>query len=297
MSNSSVTEIVDILACPHCTGNISAEEGHLVCNDCEEAFLIERGQADMVTRDGKKRTVDFDSESEFDLADERYVLLSEQSSPYQELRTSDPRFPSKLTGFLPAAESTDEAILDLACGDGVHKSLCEKKGYTWTGVDIDSSVAPVLSDAHNLPFASTVFSSVICMKALHLTENPFIVANEVYRILKTDSVFIGSVGFLEPLVDHSAFHLSPCALMYVLENAGFEVEMIAPGWHSLTAQARMGLYPYLPAFLSKLLVSPAMISHKIWNFVGTQLINHHKANKLYRKMKFAGELFFVAQKP
>jgi hypothetical protein len=50
--------------------------------------------------------------------------------------------------------------LDLGCGVGLHRSVCEKLAYDWVGLDHTEAQAPILGDAHALPFASETFEFI-----------------------------------------------------------------------------------------------------------------------------------------
>lgn len=299
LQSQAVSRLNKWLYCPNCYNNLVENDINLICEGCSAEFLVENGQVDMRSVESEPREVTFQPPRSIkDYSDERIDVLNNVSPPHP-LPDNDLRhLPKRLAGFLPIVDPSDnKMLLDVACGDGIHRELCEERGYEWVGVDLDSEVAPVLTDAVRLPFPDETASAAICMKSLHIIDNPWLAVDEIYRVLESHGVFIGNVGFLEPLHENSSFHISPVALFYLLENAGFEVEFIAPGYHSLESHAQIGLFPKLPTPLAKGLVFPLTFLHRLWYSCGKIITNHTKSGELYRRMKFAGEVHFVAKKP
>lgn len=95
---------------------------------------------------------------------------------------------------------TSDSILDLGVGDGRLTSELYKKSELVVGVDISIKMLKksklllrIQSDAQILPFKTSSFSSVIASFLLVHIENPIIIFNEVFRILKKEGNFIFNI--------------------------------------------------------------------------------------------------------
>ena len=120
--------------------------------------------------------------------------------------------------------------LDIGCGSGRHRKLIEAAGYTWIGVDIDTSrgVARLAeADACALPFKSGSFDLVWMNCVLEHIQNPWSGLLEMHRVLKEGGRLVGVSGYLDPDSTHY------CALTYLglrqaLSDAGFSRSDIRP---------------------------------------------------------------------
>lgn len=132
-------------------------------------------------------------------------------------------------------------VLDLGCG------RCTSAGHfrrtapdvDWFGVDIpgspESSAAAVSQervvhyDGEALPFADHSFSVVYSRQVFEHVRRPAAVLDEVYRVLETGGVFIGSTSQLEPYHSFSVWNYTPYGFRYLVEAAGMTLEEMRPG--------------------------------------------------------------------
>jgi SAM-dependent methyltransferase len=221
-------------------------------------------------------------------------------NPDPELDLSGLRVPRHLTkeilSYFPKAKSPNSLMLDLGCGGGIHKDVCEAAGFEWVGLDYEASGAPILGDAHSLPFMDDSFEFILCVTVLQYVRYPFVMMREAYRALKPGGKFIGTVAFLEPSHGTSFYHHSHLGAFNSLQYGGFTVEQIAPSekWSVLMALASMGLFHGLPRALSQAIIFPLQLVHKLWwQFAG--LITGRNLNEL-RIRHFTGSFTFIATK-
>jgi len=227
-----------------------------------------------------------------------FGVLPENDTPEVSFRNfNGPHHLTKeIMSHFPKAKRNDSLMLDLGCGSTRHREVCEHAGFEYVGLDYKSAKAPILGDAHSLPFRDESFEFILSIAVLEHIRFPFVVMKEAYRVLKPDGKFIGSVAFLEPFHGDSFYHHTHLGTYNSLHEGGFEIAYIAPNdkWTVLLAQARIGLFPKMPAFLSKSLVMPLQISHKLWWRIGSMF--NHKASEKNRVIHTTGHFTFIARR-
>lgn len=83
-----------------------------------------------------------------------------------------------------------KVIYDIGGGKKFQKDLAPYKKYfinsEYKTIDKDPNCEPdILADAHNLPIPDNSADAIICKSVLEHVENPFLVVEEIYRILKS----------------------------------------------------------------------------------------------------------------
>jgi len=223
-----------------------------------------------------------------------------KQNPSPEVDFSGIKVPRHLTrellSHIPKARAAGSLMLDLGCGEAVHKEACTHAGFEWVGMDYSASSAPILADAQCIPFADETFEFVLCITVLQYVQFPFAAVREAFRVLKPQGTLIGTVAFLEPSHGTSFYHPSHVGTYNLLQDAGFTVQKIAPftDWPALKALASMGLFFRMPRRIAQALVAPLQFLHVQWWRAGAALTGAALEND--RLNHFAGSFSFIASK-
>ncbi|WP_295543366.1 class I SAM-dependent methyltransferase [uncultured Thiohalocapsa sp.] len=303
MTDADLQSLVPLLACPQCgSASLSSpvRASAFACAGCRASFpRSPSGALDL--RPQRPRTLS--QAFEIDPCPDRAFAASVQPLPMHaepEVDFSGMQPPPHLTRALlshfPSADHPGQPMLDIGCGDGAHRPVCEHAGFRYVGLDYDSAKADILADAHLLPFRDQTFQFVISIAVLHYLHFPLQAMREVYRVLKPGGVFIGNVAFLEPF-HGTLYHHTHWGTEHSLRQGGLEVRHLGPtpDWPVLTAQAEMGLFPRMPPILPRAIVAPVQWLHRLWWAAGGLI--REGANEAIRRSNTAGSFDFVAYRP
>lgn len=289
----------DRLVCPYCRGPLGRRPRGAACLECGQRFpLTDDGTLDLRLQEPKVVTQSFAVGDPPTYPDPPFETGPGDPSPGFDLSTVPlpRRLPRDLAAHVPAA-GAGALALDLGCGDGRHRAVCEAAGYRWVGVDVVPGGATLLGDGQALPFADDTFEFVLTLKVLAQVQNPFLALAEARRVLAPGGTLVGNVAATEPFFGSNRFNVTPLGLYEGLRQAGFETERVFPGWDAFTAQALMGRFPRLPRPLSRAAVAPLKAANRLWYRAGAAVSDHEKASEEFRRLNAAAELHFVAHVP
>ncbi|MHB9074866.1 MAG: methyltransferase domain-containing protein [Desulfobaccales bacterium] len=307
-SNVISNKVWNILRCPFCLGTIQNNGLLYECQQCGENYEISNeGQPDLRLKKTKTYNLNIEISSSFDSTydlhiSDNYWLIPFAPHIHPEVDFKGVRIPARLNiaqlSHFPKAKTKDDLMLNLGCGEGIHREVCQHAGFEYVGVDIRDQEAHILGDAHALPFADNSFDFILAIATLEHLRNPFIAIREAHRVLKPGATLLGSVAFLEPFHDSSYFHHSYYGLNYLLQDAGFKIKALGPegDWPVLRALAEMILFPKLPKSLSNFLVAPIHILHKLWWKAGSKIVKTETSQEKYRLLATTGSLTFAVEK-
>jgi len=274
-----------------------------VCSSCKTSYpYLEHGQLDLRLQRPKKTALTFElGRPLLPVEGFKFNVLEENQSPAIDLEEA--RVPWHLTRTLlshfPRAKAKDALMLDLGCGDGIHKETAETFGFEWVGLDYSLPEAPIRGDGQAIPFKDNSFEFVLSIAVLEHIQFPFVMTSEVLRVLQPGCLFIGTVSFLEPFHNDSFYHHSHLATYNSLRNAGFEVLQVSysPDWPGLRAISEMALFRLMPGGPVRILIWPLQALHRIWWWLGWALTRSERSSEKYRLLSTSGAFTFLARKP
>lgn len=292
--------ISKIIACSFCNKLLIKSDQDLKCNNCDLTYSYNAsGSLDLRLKKQKSAMFEFKlgdptiSEDEFSIE-----ALKQKILPEVDFSGCKPPYhlTKEILSYFPKAKSTDSLMLDLGCGVGLHRSVCEFSGFEWVGLDYNSAKAPFIGDGHALPFISEAFEFVLSVAVLEHIRYPFVMMREIFRVLKPNGMFIGTVAFLEPFHGNSFYHHTHLGLINWLLHGGFEIKKISPhtNWPVLKAQAKMGLFPKMHGWMATSIVLPLQLLHLIWWRLGS--LTSPKATEQRRIRNTTGAFTFIAMK-
>ena len=292
-------QIWNRLICPQCSGPVEPDHGAVFCQPCNTVFpaLPEGG-------------VDFRLQRARSFQSTLTVFPpSSRSFPAFERLTDDPpagstisleNLPARISSVLavrfPAPAARQALMLDLGCGEMIHRDLCERQGYSYIGLDYAAPGSMFMGDAQSLPFKDATFEFILSIAVLHEIPHPALMLQEAFRVLKPGGMFIGTAAYLETDLK-SHHHFTHMGLLVLLEQQGFLVDSIAPN-HEWTVPRSLlgnGLFPNMPVLLARAMISPFVLFHRVWWRIGELL--HPQATEKNRLLLNTGSFFFIVRKP
>lgn len=225
---------MDFLQCPVCRSSLILSEERLICDQCRciEQNITEEHQIDLRPKKVFERDVTFviDPTGGSEKDSTYFGELLPNENP--EIDVSSIQLPCHLTStmasYIPSPKQDESVCLDLGCGSGEYRQALEGVGYNWIGCDYSNEKAPILADAHSLPFADKSFDFVVSLAVLEHLQYPSVALREVYRTMKPGATFLGSVTYLAPFHDSASyFNMTHEGLYSSLLDAGFEVDVVA----------------------------------------------------------------------
>ncbi|MFB2976439.1 methyltransferase domain-containing protein [Microseira sp. BLCC-F43] len=200
------------------------------------------------------------------------------------------------------------SILEIGCGGGQMRSFLESKQFRYLGIDISKTRVDqrlqlhggpdLLCDCHFLPFNQHTFDIVYSAGVTEHLACPYLVVQEVARVLKPGGYYLGNVSFLEPWHDDSFFHMSPLGVFELLTQADFEIIHIWPGkgYSGFRAILNMGNKATRPlTFLGDLMYFIYNSGNRLRNLVKRR-IHHNSQRGILDAARVAGATDWIARR-
>ena len=285
-----------ILACPACKAQLQNDNDRFLCNSCNLKYKVNSdGQLDLFLQQDIQMSLDTTlyaacyREPEYPGFPKTY--------DHDLVKQSDGLFPKGriLMGNLPKARNAGAFCVDIGCGAMTQEPFIKRAGYTYLGFDCENPIAPILGDAHAIPFTSESVELATSYASFEHFRNPWVVANEAYRVLKPGGYFHGWVAFIEGF-HYSYYHMTHWGIGAVLSGAGFEVKMLEPDVGNLWFILH-NMFPRMPNNICKVAASPMNALHRAWFSFGSALTGKKASQEQARRLKIPGGIMFIAKKP
>lgn len=287
-----------ILRCPACAGELGGDGPSFTCGACGEDYPgTQDGRPDFRLRAPKKVRHELTlGEAAVPPPGLRFLPLRHNPAPavgFADMRTPV-HLSTEILSWFPAARSGGEPALDLGCGRGWHREAVERAGFSWVGMDFANKRAPLLADAHALPFADASFGFVLSVAVLEHLRHPYVALGEIARVLKPGGRFIATMAFLEPFHKDSYFNISHLGALSLLQHARLAPLAVAPGRSGIYSLARMGLFAGLPREVAHGLAAPLDWLSRLWWMLGRS--RWPRLTEEWRKIILSGDMTVVAEK-
>lgn len=288
------------LRCPSCREELQKTDLGAVCASCPVTYPWTDGVLDLRLQRPMEQTLTF-VVGEPPVQSDVLAFAALERHPCPPVDFTGSEVPTHLSpeilSHFPRASEAGSLALDLGCGTGIHRGVCERAGFDWVGVDFGETGAPIWGDAQALPFADDTFDFILSIAVLEHIRYPMVMVREACRVLKPTGRLIGTVAFLEPFHQDSHYHHTHLGTFNTLRFGGFDVEAVAPQprWMALQAQAHMGLFPKMPESLARIMIAPLQLAHRLW-WWAARLVDHRATEDVRRRL-IAGAFTFIATKP
>ena len=184
------------LRCPNCGGKVHVHDEGASCSPCAIDYgRSESGILDLRPR--TQKTVHGKAVIGKPLVDDAaftFEVLRPKKDPEVDFSGVDVPISRNLLSYFPKAKSSDSLALDIGCGDVVHRGICEHAGFNYVGLDYQTAKAPMLGDAHALPFADQSFDFILSFAVLEHIQYPHVMMSEAFRVLKPRRCIILPAG-------------------------------------------------------------------------------------------------------
>jgi SAM-dependent methyltransferase len=163
-------QVLEILCCLSCRGNLAVENAALVCTACQRNYPIVRGVARFVDAEQYASSFGF-----------QWLTFRDTQLDNEHSRRSEQDF-RRRTGFVPE-ELAGKLVLDVGCGMGRFAEVATRWGAQVVGIDLslapesavenlkDRNAVFLQADVFKLPFRPGSFDFIYSLGVLHHTPN------------------------------------------------------------------------------------------------------------------------------
>jgi SAM-dependent methyltransferase len=136
------------------------------------------------------------------------------------------------SGWLNDLQAERLRVLDVGGRIQPYRKLVEHRIDSYIAIDpILEGLVDVVASGEHLPFPNESFDLVICSQVLSYVTNPFMVINEIQRVLKAGGILIVSVPSFFPRHHDERWRILPDGLRVLL--SGFSTVEVAPEGYSI----------------------------------------------------------------
>lgn len=126
-------------------------------------------------------------------------------------------------------------VLDFGAGSGKQKRIILTKATSYTALDIEPAPGvDIVGDVLDPPIADGTYDAIVSTQVMEHVKKPWIMAQQIARILKPGGTCIVSAPFITPYHAHpnDFFRYTEAGMRSLLEGAGLEIILCTKhgGW-------------------------------------------------------------------
>lgn len=184
--------------------------------------------------------------------------------------------------------------LDLGAGSAKYKNIIMQSAEKYTAFDmVEGPNIDVVGDVHELPFTDNEFDTIICTQVMEHVLNPWIMVEEIARVLKPNGKCILSTPFMMP------FHADPWDYYrytleggcHLFERSGMTIIDKAKYGGLNVVMAETFKFSFCNPYVH---VNPGFIRRNIFRVVHKLLLS--LSNSTNQKTAIYANIYIVAQK-
>ena len=193
-----------ILACPDCQHELIVNSAGASCPACG---FSNQPLADLRPQNPHPLTLSLARKSDLDPAQQLQVIETSPPSPGYHGPRAQHRDSTQFMSIIADYFKRPTRVLDLGCGPRDQEIPIRALGHEYVGVDICSTTADFLADAHALPFKTASVDCILTYAVLLALRNPVVALSEIERVLKPGGLYLGTISQGEPFLV-SYFHMT-----------------------------------------------------------------------------------------
>ena len=140
MKNLLDEKIEAVLKCPHCKNKLeSTSDGNYFCRYDNLIFdWTDSGSLDLRPKHPLSVDINISIPPKYELtrvSRNYYLPINAKSNVSFDDLPIPKHLTQELISYFPKAAGKESLMLDLGCGNTLHRQVCEKAGYTYVGMD------------------------------------------------------------------------------------------------------------------------------------------------------------------
>lgn len=116
--------------------------------------------------------------------------------------------------------------VDYGAGTAKYRNIITSQSSEYITFDVRSNTsADIIGDALNPPFSDSTFDTVVTTQVLEHVEKPWVMVDQISRILKTGGICIATAPFMVPYHadPYDFFRYTNIGIESLFKNSGFEI--------------------------------------------------------------------------
>jgi SAM-dependent methyltransferase len=147
-----------------------------------------------------------------------------------------------LQRILPRYVRAGVAVVDIGCGEQPLRSVVEKHGGRYTGVDVTQNLrgtVDVIADINSVPLSADSYDVVLCTEVLEHLPDTLSAFGEMKRLCRPGGVIVVTTPFMYPLHEepYDFVRLTPYMIRRCAAESGLDIVELTTGGDELQVAA------------------------------------------------------------